>query len=192
LLAECERILQQVAAVPQRRDLSQRIQALQPQLKVAEACDDFEQVVALGTQLQVLQQESAQLPLSEEDYLTLGDRHADLVRRVTETCRELTRLKDYAALGPLSAKLKELRALDLTGIPGMGGKQQQETAATATAGREADERDGADDPVVVVRGGEPGARGVPEGPGGGGEDDSSNDPVIVSSSQAERVVQNAE
>jgi hypothetical protein len=74
--------------------------------------------------------------------------------------------RDYAALGPLSAKLKELGALDLTAIPGAGGKQQ-DTAATATAGREPDERDGADDPVVVVR--------------CGGDDDGATGPVIVSS-----------
>jgi hypothetical protein len=57
-----------------------------------------------------LQQQSAQLPLSEEDYLTLPARHADLVQRVTDTCKELALAEEFTAVTVLGAKLSELRA----------------------------------------------------------------------------------
>jgi hypothetical protein len=72
LLTECERVIKEVAHAPQRRYLGQRIQALQAQYDDALATEDFEWVASLGPQLQALQQQSAQLPLSEEDYLTLS------------------------------------------------------------------------------------------------------------------------
>ena len=81
--SECDRVLQQVACVPQRRDLTQRIPALQTQLEAALAADDFGSIASVGTQLLALQQQSAQLPQSEEDYLTLADRHAALVQATT-------------------------------------------------------------------------------------------------------------
>jgi hypothetical protein len=102
---------------------------------------DFVLVGTLGTQLQALQQQAAQLPLSEEDYLTLPARHADLVRRVTDACRELMKARDYAALGPLSAKLKELRALDLLDIVETSRYLKLRGAGDA-------ECDGANDPVL--------------------------------------------
>jgi uncharacterized coiled-coil DUF342 family protein len=113
LLAECDRVLQQIAEVPQRKDLRERTNALHAQLEVVQQAFEFEAFATLGTQLEALQQQSARLALSEEDSLTLPARHAELVQRVTDTCRELMRARDYAALGPLSAKLKELKALDL-------------------------------------------------------------------------------
>jgi hypothetical protein len=106
----CERVLQQLAGAPHRRDLIQRINSLQTQLVAVAAADDFESAALLGTQLKALKRESAQLPLSKEDYFTLGNRHARLVERLTEKCRELALAEDYGALGPLGAKLKELRS----------------------------------------------------------------------------------
>jgi hypothetical protein len=110
-----------------------------------------------------VEKQSAQLPLSEEDYLTLPARHADLVQRVTDTCRNLMKARDYAALGPLSAKLEELRALDLSGIAGTGGEGQ----------------DGADDPVVVGVGAGAASsyQSFQDSEGG----DGANDPMISSS-----------
>jgi hypothetical protein len=154
LLAECERVLQEAAYAPQRRDLTKRLCTLQTQLQAAEAAENFESVASLGLTLTALQQQSAQLPLSEEDYLTLPDRHAALVQRVTEQCRELTRAKNYASLGLLSAKLTMLKALDLAGIAGT---------------REEDA--GANDPMVVAV-------------VSNSEDDGANDPVVVSSARS--------
>jgi hypothetical protein len=113
LLVECERVLQQVACAPQRSAMTQRILTERSHLDAALAADDFEQVLALGMQLQSLQQESAQLPLSEEDYLTLADRHAALVLRVVERCTELALAKEFAEVTVLGAKLSELRAAAL-------------------------------------------------------------------------------
>jgi hypothetical protein len=79
-------------------------------LEAAVTTDDFESVASLGNKLPALRRESAQLPLSEEDYLTLPTRHAQLVARLTDKCTELALTEEYAALGPLGAKLKELRA----------------------------------------------------------------------------------
>jgi hypothetical protein len=127
LLPECERVLQEVALAPQRKEFCQRIAALQQQYNAALSTEDFECVASLGLQLQALQQQSAQLPLSEEDYLALPTRHAELVRRVTDQCHELTRLKDYVALGPLAARLTKLKAAaSLAGILGKRGREEEE------------------------------------------------------------------
>jgi hypothetical protein len=88
-----------------------RRDVLQAQFRAADTAEDFNAVATLGQQLQSLQVESAQLSLSEEEYLTLPGRHADLVLRLTEKCKELTRAKDYAAVTALGAKLGELRAV---------------------------------------------------------------------------------
>jgi hypothetical protein len=120
-IQQCTAMLTDVANAPKRGDLIKKASALQGQYDAAlAAATDFVLVGTLGTQLQALERQSAQLPLSEEDYLTLPARHAELVRRVTDTCRELMKARDYTALGPLSVKLKELRAVDLLGILGTG------------------------------------------------------------------------
>jgi hypothetical protein len=106
-------MLQQVASAPQRLDLIQRIHALQTQLDAALITDELASVGSLCAKLQTLQKQSARLPLSEEDYLTLADRHAALVQRVTDRCKELAEAKDFAAVTALGTKLKELRVAAL-------------------------------------------------------------------------------
>jgi hypothetical protein len=151
LTDQCAAVQKQAAFVPQRSDIRQRLQALQAKYDTAlVAAVDFVLVGTLGTQLQALQQESAQLPLSEEDYQTLGDRHAELVRRVTDTCRELMRAGDYAVLGPLSAKLKELKALDLSGIAGTSHDSDGEHDPVVASGPVVRDDDGESDPVIVT------------------------------------------
>jgi hypothetical protein len=110
LANECTKLLEEVAQAPARRTLVQQRKVLSAQYDAADAAGDFKAIAAAGMQLQALQQQSAQLPLSEKGHLTLGDRHADLVRRVTEKCKELTRAKEYAEVTALGAKLAELRA----------------------------------------------------------------------------------
>jgi hypothetical protein len=65
--------------------------------------------------------EVTQQPLSEDDYLTLADRHADLARSVMEGCRALVDAEDYETLEVLAAKLEELRACDMSVLPQAGG-----------------------------------------------------------------------
>jgi hypothetical protein len=151
LTDQCAALKRLVAFVPQRSDIIQRQQSVRHQFETAlEAAVDFVLVGTLGAELKALQQQAAQLPLSEEDYLTLPGRHADLVRRVTDTCRELMRARDYAALGPLSAKLKELRALDLTGIPGTGHESDGELDPVVVSGPVVRDDEGENDPVIAT------------------------------------------
>jgi hypothetical protein len=85
---------------------------LRAQLAAAEKCEDYELVGTLGEQLV-----TAPHPLSEEDYLTLADRHEALVQEVTTACQELTKAKAYADVKVLGAVLKELKSLDVSGLP---------------------------------------------------------------------------
>jgi hypothetical protein len=52
--------------------------------------------------------------LVEDDYVTLPARHAKLVADMEAKCRELVKARDYVSLKTLAAKLKELKALDVT------------------------------------------------------------------------------
>jgi hypothetical protein len=135
--------------MPQCKDLTQRIQSVQAQLEAAEVALEFPSVASLGTQLQALRQQSAQLLLSEEDYLTLPAWHADLVRRVMDAYRELMKARDYAALGPLSAKLKELKAMDLSGIAGTSHESDGEHDPVVVSSLMGPDDDGESDPVIV-------------------------------------------
>jgi hypothetical protein len=95
-----------------------QMQAVQAQYEAAEeAAVDFVLVGTLGTQLETLQQQSAQLPLSEEDYLTLGDRHARLVQQLTDKCQELKADRAFARLSAVAAFLYKLKALDVSELP---------------------------------------------------------------------------
>ena len=93
----------------------QRLATLQTQFDAAEAAadQDFELIAALGLKLEALQLESAQLPLSEEDYRTLPARHAQLVQRVVARCDALAAAGEYAALETLGDALETLQALVL-------------------------------------------------------------------------------
>jgi hypothetical protein len=110
----CVRIQKQSSQTPLRAEMTQRLAAAQTQYDAAEAAaEDFELIASLGKALQALQQESAKLPLSEEDYLSLRDRHAALVRRVEERCKELKDAKDFTALEALGVHLEALKAVHL-------------------------------------------------------------------------------
>jgi hypothetical protein len=115
-LAECERILQQVGDAPDRRDLNERNRTLQAQREAAQAAEDFETVASLGEALKALQRESAYLPLSEEDYVTLPARHAELVQRVTDVCKDLAASAEYEKLQALAKKRDELKVPDVLSV----------------------------------------------------------------------------
>jgi hypothetical protein len=185
------------AFVPQRSDIRQRLQSLRSQYDAAlAAAVDFVLVGKLGTQLKALQQQSAQLPLSEEDYCTLPAQHADLVQQVMAACRELMKARDYAALGPLSTKLKELKALDLPVgndnsqdpvLPDVGAGTVCSPMAVADAqGATEEEDDGALDPVLPAGLARLGAAVGICSHDGEGANSSAYDPVLPSDGDAIR------
>ena len=115
LEGECDTLGEQVAQAPARRDAMQRRNTLQAQLDAAKAAKtDFQRIGDLGKALKVVCAEIAQLPLSEEDRLTLTVRHAAMVQRVEAKCKQLMEAEQYDLLSSLGAKLKALKALDLT------------------------------------------------------------------------------
>jgi hypothetical protein len=124
------------------------MQELQGQYDTAlAAAVDFVLVASLGVTLQGLEQKAAELPLSEQDYLTLPARHAALVQRVTEHCRELAAGRHYSALSLLSAKQKDLKALDPSGNSETSNREDDGRDSSVQA--PGSEGDGANDPVVI-------------------------------------------
>jgi hypothetical protein len=115
----CADLLRQITLAPRRAVLLHQRAALELQLHTAmrATTEDFVLIGTLGTQLQELQKESAQLPLSEEDYLTLADRHAALVEQLTEKCRELKDAMEFAALKATAESLAALKAADVSELP---------------------------------------------------------------------------
>jgi hypothetical protein len=105
-------------------------------------------VGTLGEKLEALEVKITEQPLSEEDYLTLSDRHAALVQKVTEVCRKLTKDKAYAEVKVLGAKLQELKALDVSILPQSWTEDPVQPLALSTTA-EAGEDDGANDPVYM-------------------------------------------
>jgi hypothetical protein len=100
--------------------MMQRLSTLRAQLETAKASEDFKSIASMGKALKALQIESSQLPLSEEDYLSLPSAHAALVQQVTNTCKALAQAREFSALGILCSKLKALKAMDLTGMQSAG------------------------------------------------------------------------
>jgi hypothetical protein len=140
LLNECEQVIRQAALAPKRRDVTERLESLQAQYHAASsAAEDFQLIAALGMQLDAAQQESAQLPLSEEDYQTLVPRHAQLLQRVEQKCRDLMNAKAFPTLAALSAKLAAVKSLDL----GISPEWANDPVFVP--------EDGANDPVLVTR-----------------------------------------
>jgi uncharacterized coiled-coil protein SlyX len=143
----CDTVIAQFAHVPALRDAIRQRDELQAQLEAAETGDDFVLVGTLGEQLDALMLKVSGQPLSEEDYLTLYDRHAALLQKVTDTCRELAKSRAYAEVKMLGAKLQELKALDVSALPrSWANDPVQPPAPPATA---EGEDDGANDPVYV-------------------------------------------
>jgi hypothetical protein len=164
-----------------------RILALQAKLEAAEDALDFESAASLGLALTALQEQSAQ-NLSVKEYLTLPARHAALLQRVTEHCKELMSAKDYATLGPLSAKLKVLMALDLAwissevaGVPDPVLPSGADTVSPQAAVALGSAADIADDPVLPGGGLAQFSSALCVGSPVEDEDDNAYDPVLPGS-----------
>jgi hypothetical protein len=145
LCAQCDKLVQDAALAPQRRDLSQRIHALEVQLETAASDGDFKLVASLGLASRALELESARLPLSERDYVALSAHHTELMRQMVHQCKELVQARQYAALAVLNDKLKMLRALDLA-VPPEWSKAVDNDPLVVSADDAGD-----NDPVVVTR-----------------------------------------
>jgi hypothetical protein len=55
--------------------------------------------------------------MTEVEYFTLRDKHAALMERITAKCMALEQAEEFGLLIVLGAKLKELQAQDLSGLP---------------------------------------------------------------------------
>jgi Skp family chaperone for outer membrane proteins len=118
VVAACDALVTQFATAPRTREAILRRNELQNTLTALRAAkSDFAAVGQVGKALKAANAELAQLPLSEEDYLTLADRHAALLQNLTTTCAELADAGEYDALDTLAAKLEELQALDVSALP---------------------------------------------------------------------------
>jgi myosin heavy subunit len=146
---ECDSIIAQFAHVPALRNAIQQRAELQAQLEAAEAGDDFVLVGTLGEQLDALNLKVVEQPLSEEDYLTMFERHAALVQKVTDTCRELTKSRAYAEVKILGVKLQELKALDVSALPQSWANDPAPPPTPPAPTAEEGEDDCANDPVYV-------------------------------------------
>jgi hypothetical protein len=114
LKKEADVLAKQASQAPPRAEMMQRLEAAQAQYDSAKAAaEDFELIASRGKALQALQLEASKLPLSGEDYLTLGERHAQLVQRMLATCKQLARSKEFAALTALDKQVKLFCALTL-------------------------------------------------------------------------------
>jgi hypothetical protein len=112
LAGECDAVITQFAHVPTFRKAIQHRDKLQREydaLKTA-ATD----LMALGRVGRALRAAGAAIVLTEEDYLTLADRHAALVTKVTTMCAQLADATESQALNTLASKLEELKALDVS------------------------------------------------------------------------------
>jgi hypothetical protein len=155
LVGECDTVITQFAHMPALRDVIQQRDELQRELRALQAAENFTGVVSVGKALKAVSAAVAQHPLSEEDYLTLADRHESLVRRVVATCAELSDAGEFDALEALAAKLEELKALDVSALPRFWANDPWQPSAppATTTAQEGNE----DDPVYV-----PAASGIPQ------------------------------
>lgn len=136
LCRHCDAIASQAAQAPDRQQAMARREALQEEYDAADAAGtDFKRIAELGLALEQLDAESEQLPLAEEDYLALADRHAALVRRIEDKCAEFRDEEHFDALLALGTKLATLRAIDLSVCaPAAAGTGTETESATGAAG----------------------------------------------------------
>jgi hypothetical protein len=117
LAAKCNALFTQFANSTHTREAIQHRDELQNTVTALRAArSDFIAVGQAGKALKAARAVIAQLPLSEEDYLTLADRHAELVQKVTTTCAELADAGEIDTVDSMAATLKELQALDVSAL----------------------------------------------------------------------------
>jgi hypothetical protein len=83
---------------------------------------EYAGVGQLMLEQQVLEQELAQLPLSQGDLLKLREGHAALLQDMRDMCRDLAKARQHSKLKELAAQLAALKATDLPAATGVTGK----------------------------------------------------------------------
>lgn len=119
LITRQKQIMQQSVIAPTRASVMETRAALQREVDALHAAVEMDyvamgKVVALQT---ALEEKSAKVPLSEEDYLTLRGRQGALVREMTAMCRELAGAQEYAQLKALIDRLVALQTVDVSMLP---------------------------------------------------------------------------
>jgi DnaJ-domain-containing protein 1 len=111
LFEHCDAITAQFQLVVSMGNAIRRRDALQLDLDtLITAGADLVTIGLAGKELQAAIVVVTQQPMSEEDHLTLADRHEALVQNVTDTCKDLLAAAQYDAVITLGRKLKELQA----------------------------------------------------------------------------------
>jgi hypothetical protein len=152
-VSECGAIVAQLASAPLTREailLRDKLRKTLTALRAAKS--DFEAVGQAGKALKAVVAAFSLLSLSELDYLTLADRHAALVQKITTTCIALADTGEFDALDTLATKLEELKALDVSALPQSWANDPMQPPAPHASGSTAkvgEEDDGANDPVFV-------------------------------------------
>jgi 7-keto-8-aminopelargonate synthetase-like enzyme len=93
-----------------------RISAVQQRLDDACSKGNYTAAGTFGEELEVLETESNRIGLSEEDYLTLQERHRELVEAMDKRCKELVAAKKFKELGALNNNMRTFKALDLSAL----------------------------------------------------------------------------
>jgi hypothetical protein len=151
-VAECDAVIAQFAHVPTLREAIQLRDQLHKEFAALNAAKtNFMEIARVGTAHKAAIAAVLQLPLSEEDYLTLAGRYAALVQKVTAACAELADAGEFDSLVVLAAKLEELKALDVFILAHTGDNDPVYAPATTAANSIAvcEEDDGTHDPVHV-------------------------------------------
>jgi hypothetical protein len=131
-VGECDCVITEFTHVPALRDAIQNRDRLQNEFSAFQASKRFAASVQVGKALLNAKEAVALQPLSEKDFLTLAERHAALLQKMTVACEErhaalLQKMTvaceevhakaDHEALDALyilASKLQELTAVDLS------------------------------------------------------------------------------
>jgi DNA repair exonuclease SbcCD ATPase subunit len=149
-VSECDTVIAQFTHVPALRDAIQQRDQLQTEFAALKASKtDFAASVRVGRTFKASQGAVLQLPLSEEDYLTMAGRHAALTQKMTALCERLLENEDLDALETLATKLGELKALDVSALPQSWANDPVLAPAPPATSAQVGEDDCANDPVYV-------------------------------------------
>jgi hypothetical protein len=155
LLDACDLHITQCAAVARLKISIKQRDALQRQFDALKAAKNFVAMGMKGKELKAAVADVAQLPLSEEDYLALPARHAELLQKVPKACTELADAGAFDKLNDLALKLVLLKALDVpTAVPDAEDDGENDPvyvapATTTSAIAAGEEEDWLNDPVYV-------------------------------------------
>jgi DNA repair ATPase RecN len=148
LARDCDMLMLEVVHAHTLSTAIARREHLRPRLDAVEAeCSDYDIIVKLGKEFDTAEAEIEARWQSPDELCALRDKHAAFIARVDARCKELVRARDYAALEALAAKLKELKALDVSSLQPRTVKEVQLPPPPASTA--AEEEDGMNDPVYV-------------------------------------------